>query len=350
MDESEFNKRLTDAEAKYNELLAYTRRLELIADFIQNLGASNSFQEVLQNVSHYLKLIFPKVARTSVVLVGAEDPSLTVFALYGITSGLPVGKELPIEGTLVGTCVTRRTSLFEVGSETQPSRFSDARKLQQAGLHAVLVAPMLSNGRVVGTLNMGAPSAEHYGPQDEQLLNTIATSLATYLQLLESIKGLAGSLDQIQQANTDLEQQLQLRIRAENELRDRENVISAQYDQMLAMSAPLLPIDEHVVVVPLVGSLSKDRVTRITEVALAGVQARKADTVIIDLTGLNAADPLFADALAKISKALRLLGCKTLVTGIGPKLAQILVDHDVKLDVVNVYSTLQAAVSAALRA
>ncbi len=350
MDESEFNSRLTDAETEYNELLAYTRRLDLIADFIQKLGASESFREVLQSVSHYLKLIFPRVSRTSVVLVDPEDQSLTVFALYGVISGIPVGKDLAIEGTLVGACVTRRTSIFEVASETQPSQFSETRLLQKAGLHAILVAPMISKGRVVGTLNMGAPSAEHYHPQDEKLLNTIATSLATYLQLLESVKGLAESLDQVQQTNADLEHQLQLRMSAENELRDRERVISAQYEQMLAMSAPLLPINEHVVVLPLVGSLTQGRVARITEVALAGVQARKANTVIIDLTGLDAADPLFADALAKISKALGLLGCTTLITGIGPQLAQLLVHHDVKLDATHVYSTLQAAVSAALRA
>lgn len=350
MDESEFNSRLTDAETEHNELLAYTRRLDLIADFIQKLGASESFQDVLQNVSHYLTLIFPKVSRTSVVLVDPDDRSLTVFALYGVISGVPVGKNMTIEGTLVGACVTRRTSIFEVASEAQPSQFSEVRKLQQAGLHAILVAPMISKGRVVGTLNMGAPSADHYGPQDKKLLDTIATSLATYLWLLESVKGLAESLDQVQQTNADLEHQLELRIRAEDEIRDREGVITAQYEQMLAMSAPLLPINKHVVVLPLVGSLTQGRVARITEVALAGVQARKANTVIIDLTGLDAADPLFADALAKISKALGLLGCKTLITGIGPQLAQLLVHHDVKLNAANVYSTLQAAVSAALRA
>ncbi len=345
--EGKGDKRAT--ETKYDELLAYTRRLELITDFIQKLGSSESLHDVLQNVSHYLKLIFPRVSRTSVVIVDPADQSLRIFALHGVISSLPVGHELAMEGTLIGACVTRRTSMFEVASETQPSQFSDTRQIQQAGLHAALVAPMLSKGRVVGTLNMGAPSAEHYDPQDEQLLNTIATSLATYLQLLESIKDLAASLGQVQQTNTDLEHELQLRISAENELRDREQVITAQYEQMLAMAAPLLPINEHVVVLPLVGSLSKGRVARITEVALAGVQARKANTVIIDLTGLDAADPLFADALAKISTALGLLGCKTLVSGIGRQLAQVLVHHDVKLDAVNVYSTLQAAVSAALR-
>ena len=118
---------------------------------------------------------------------------------------------------------------------------------------------------------------------------------------------------------------------------------------MLEMSTPVIPISERVVVMPLIGALNENRMRRITELALRRIAAVGADTVILDHTGIEAFDTVVVEALMRTAAALRLLGCRTILTGIRAELAQVLVHHNLDLDSFEICSTLQEAVRKTLR-
>lgn len=70
--------------------------------------------------------------------------------------------------------------------------------------------------------------------------------------------------------------------------------------------------------------------------------------VIIDMTGISMVDTHVADALIRSAQAVRLLGTRVVLTGIGPAMAQTLVNLGVDLSNLVTRSTLQDGIAYAL--
>ena len=132
----------------------------------------------------------------------------------------------------------------------------------------------------------------------------------------------------------------------EAELRAQTERLTAT---LAAMSTPLIPITREVVVMPLIGQIDADRAEQVITAALDGVERSGARVVILDITGLAAVDTQVAAALVQAAQALRLLGARTILTGIQPAVAQTLVGLGLDLEGVATHGTLQKAIAAALR-
>ncbi|KYG03751.1 anti-anti-sigma factor [Sorangium cellulosum] len=128
-----------------------------------------------------------------------------------------------------------------------------------------------------------------------------------------------------------------------------ERTLARLRDSMQAMSTPLIPITDRIVVMPLVGQMDTDRVNQVMAVALDGVQSTQAQMVILDVTGLKEIDTRVASALVDTARALQLLGARTILTGIRPAVAQTLVGLGLDLAGLITKSTLQSAISFALQ-
>lgn len=131
----------------------------------------------------------------------------------------------------------------------------------------------------------------------------------------------------------------------EHDLRNQQGALR----QMLhAMSTPIIPITEHIMVMPLIGTMDSGRATQFLEEALQGAETRRAKVIIIDITGLGHIDASVASALVKCSAALRLLGAQVILTGIRAEIARILVGLGVELAGLKTHSTLQSGITYAL--
>ncbi|WP_437950085.1 PAS domain S-box protein [Sorangium sp. So ce296] len=128
-----------------------------------------------------------------------------------------------------------------------------------------------------------------------------------------------------------------------------ERTLARLRDSMQAMSTPLIPITDRIVVMPLVGQMDTERVSQVMAVALDGVQSSQAQMVILDVTGLKEIDTRVASALVDTARALQLLGARTILTGIRPAVAQTLVGLGLDLAGLITKSTLQSAISFALQ-
>ncbi|WP_437807281.1 PAS domain S-box protein [Sorangium sp. So ce1078] len=132
-------------------------------------------------------------------------------------------------------------------------------------------------------------------------------------------------------------------------LGELERTLARLRDTMQAMSTPLIPITDRIVVMPLVGQMDTDRIGQVMSVALDGVQSTQAQIVILDVTGLKEIDTRVASALVDTARALQLLGARTILTGIRPAVAQTLVGLGLDLAGLITKSTLQSAISFALQ-
>jgi anti-anti-sigma regulatory factor/PAS domain-containing protein len=136
---------------------------------------------------------------------------------------------------------------------------------------------------------------------------------------------------------------------AEARARLQEEVIRVQANALAERSSPLIPITEDVLVMPLIGTIDADRGDQILEAVLAGTRQRAARVTIIDVTGVPSIDERAAAVLTGAARALRLLGVEAVLSGVGPDVAQALVNLDVPLAGIKTCGTLQVAVQYALR-
>lgn len=127
----------------------------------------------------------------------------------------------------------------------------------------------------------------------------------------------------------------------------QEQVIRAQAETLLALATPLIPVDEGVLVMPLIGAIDPARAQQILSALLDGITAHRARVAIVDLTGIHAIDAQVADVLLRAARSVSLLGARVLLTGMRAGMAQALVRLGVDLSQITTRSTLQAGIASA---
>jgi rsbT co-antagonist protein RsbR len=129
----------------------------------------------------------------------------------------------------------------------------------------------------------------------------------------------------------------------------QQQVIDAQRTAIRELSTPLIPLSSTVVLMPLVGSIDSQRAQMVMEVLLEGIAHYQSDTAIVDITGVKVIDTQVANALIQAAQAAKLLGSQTILTGIGPAMAQTLVHLGADLSTLITRGSLQAGIAEAMK-
>jgi PAS domain S-box-containing protein len=137
----------------------------------------------------------------------------------------------------------------------------------------------------------------------------------------------------------DITQQL----RVEKQLREQLRLTQDQQESIARLSSPIIEVWQDVLIVPLIGSVDADRAAMVMESLLASVVEKQSAFAILDLTGLDSVDTTTAQHLIKIINGLTLLGCKGVVTGIRPPVAQTMVGLGFDLSQVKTLRSLKEA-------
>jgi rsbT co-antagonist protein RsbR len=129
----------------------------------------------------------------------------------------------------------------------------------------------------------------------------------------------------------------------------QEQVIEAQRMVIRELGTPLIPLADGIVAMPLLGTIDSRRTQQIMETLLEGCSQLQAEVVILDITGVKVVDIQVADGLIRTARAASLLGSEVIITGIGPEVAQTLVQLGVDLGSIVTRSTLQNGIEYALQ-
>ncbi|WP_170229836.1 PAS domain S-box protein [Polyangium fumosum] len=135
------------------------------------------------------------------------------------------------------------------------------------------------------------------------------------------------------------------RKRAEEERMRLEEAIRAKNDLIRTMSTPLIPITDEIVVMPLVGTLDRERADQVLESLLRGIAAIQPRVAILDITAVPVVDADVASALVRAAHAARLLGVDVVLTGLRAEVAKTLVDMGLDLPGVRTCSTLKSGIA-----
>ncbi|WP_299308984.1 STAS domain-containing protein [uncultured Croceicoccus sp.] len=133
-------------------------------------------------------------------------------------------------------------------------------------------------------------------------------------------------------------------------IREREQVIERQRDEMLELSTPVVELWDKVLTLPLIGTLDSLRAQEVMENLLEAIVAKQAEVVIVDITGVKTVDTQVAQHLLRTAAAVRLMGAQCIVSGISPKIAQTMVQLGVDVGEVKTRSSIRNALTDALTA
>jgi PAS domain S-box-containing protein len=115
------------------------------------------------------------------------------------------------------------------------------------------------------------------------------------------------------------------------------------------LSTPILQVRAGLLIVPVVGALDGERASRLANGLLARIRATRARAVVVDLTGVPAFEPSVAAPLVRAVESARLMGARTIVTGLSAEIAAALVAQELDLGAIAVAGDLQAGIEDAVR-
>ncbi|MDC0723298.1 PAS domain-containing protein [Nannocystis bainbridge] len=138
--------------------------------------------------------------------------------------------------------------------------------------------------------------------------------------------------------------------RREDELRAQIEIIAQQDSAIRQLSTPIIQLWDHILTLPLVGTIDAARAAHIMERLLAEVTRTRARFAILDLTGVEALDDATADHLVRLVRAVDLLGARGALCGLQPGVADSLTASGIELGGVVTYRNLHEALQRCIHA
>ncbi|MET3726796.1 anti-anti-sigma regulatory factor [Fictibacillus halophilus] len=115
-------------------------------------------------------------------------------------------------------------------------------------------------------------------------------------------------------------------------------------DLIREISSPIIPVTDHIVVIPLIGKYNELRSNDMLEHTLTSLPQHRAKFVILDLTGIKSIDTEMVGMLNKLVSSARLFGMETLLVGISPELSMEITKHQYSLGESTYFRNLKHAI------
>lgn len=126
------------------------------------------------------------------------------------------------------------------------------------------------------------------------------------------------------------------RVKQENRLKDQARTIRE-------ISTPAIKLWEGILVLPVIGVVDSARSQQMMENMLEKIVATSAKVMILDISGVAALDTAVANHLIKITRATKLMGCTSIISGVSPAVAQTIVTLGINMQDIITKSTLNDA-------
>ncbi|PLT28432.1 STAS domain-containing protein [Peribacillus deserti] len=125
----------------------------------------------------------------------------------------------------------------------------------------------------------------------------------------------------------------------------KNKLMNIAYSALEELSVPVVPVAEHLAIIPLVGSIDTDRAKLIMEVSLTEGARLSLRYIILDVSGVPIIDTMVADQLFHIVNALKLTGVETYLTGIRPEIAQTIISLGLNFSEIKTRANMKQALN-----
>ena len=354
------------------------RDAALIIRAAQDIAGETELKRVIERL---VTLVLENAGAQRGALLLERDGQLLVEATFGVEpEALVLGPSEPLETRAdlphtVALLVARVREPLVLDDASADARFARDPCIVARGTRSVLCLPLLHQGRLSGVLYLEHNAAAGaFNASRVELLGLLSSQAAISIENALLLSSTRAANEEVQRVNGRLEAEVAQRTEelrrsnrelgatnerlqselAQRELAERERaalerqVLETQRAMLAELSTPLIPINDRIMVMPLIGTMDAARAARVLEVALEGAQRHQASVVILDITGMKHIDTHVAGTLVGAASALRLLGTEAVLTGIRPEVAQALVRLEIDMSTLITMGTLQSGIAYAL--
>ena len=128
-----------------------------------------------------------------------------------------------------------------------------------------------------------------------------------------------------------------------------EERLKEQARTIREISTPAIKLWDGIVVLPVVGVVDSARAQQMMDAILSKITETSSRVIILDIQGVAAVDTAVANHLIKITRATRLMGCKCIISGISPAVAQTIVHLGIDMSDIMTNCTLKDALADAFK-
>ncbi|MCA0985670.1 STAS domain-containing protein [Alkalihalobacillus algicola] len=124
----------------------------------------------------------------------------------------------------------------------------------------------------------------------------------------------------------------------------KDSLIKAQKELVENLSVPIIPINDSVSILPLIGAIDEQRTEILEDKVLSAISDMRIQTLIIDLSGVADISRDDVHRLIQIIDGASLMGCTTVITGLRKLVVMKVTELGIKLDKeIKTLGTLQQA-------
>lgn len=111
--------------------------------------------------------------------------------------------------------------------------------------------------------------------------------------------------------------------------------------EFMKLSAPVVPVNDQIAILPLIGEIDIDRAQYLLEKTLTEASRLKISTLILDLSGVVKVDAVVAEQIIRVTQSLKLVGVQSMLTGIRPEIAQTMIGLGVDISQLSLGGSLK---------
>lgn len=134
------------------------------------------------------------------------------------------------------------------------------------------------------------------------------------------------------------------------QLADKLEVIQRQSVALADLSTPIIEVWDHTLALPIIGAIDGPRAAGIAATLLDAISSRNARNVLLDLTGVEVVDSVTFEHLARLARAVELLGARCTLTGLTAAAATAIVALGIDVGALHTRSTLKDGLRAIIGA
>ncbi|WP_082232971.1 STAS domain-containing protein [Halobacillus massiliensis] len=126
----------------------------------------------------------------------------------------------------------------------------------------------------------------------------------------------------------------------------KDKLLKAQQEMVENLSVPIIPINNSICILPLIGSIDSRRAEILNEKVLTEVANLRITTLIMDLSGIAEMEGVVISDLMKVIEGTSLMGCKTVITGMRKEIVTEIIKSDIPFNQhTETLATLQQALT-----
>jgi anti-anti-sigma factor len=278
---TELAHRLTLAQTELDVIAEYGRAIHNPRDLLALYRALHRhLKQIMPVDAFFISLIVPGQAMLQTQLSIDEDVEYNLQPPWTYSADRPTGWVVHHASPIRFDRLNDEAPLRFPKQAVPTSAFGNNQKLSQGWM----TVPMMIDQTVKGVINVQSYQEGVYGPHEERLLLTLAGMTAIAVTQADLIAQLEATRS--------------------------------------ALSAPLIPVNDQLLILPLLGQIDLDRVQIAQQTLLHTIQHSRTKQVLLDLTAVSRVEPAALAALLRMIQAVGLLGATCILSGVQADLSQ----------------------------